>query len=205
MWKIGITVVSLLMILSFALYGQSLVPESQSESEEDDALAEEAMTAEPDTSLGEEPVPEDQAIPEEEEAVEEAEEEQAAEAEETPEAKEPVRLEEVLKASRAGTSEEETTGAKEITREDLLEVLDQVHGKRGRRQFKAAYWAAGLEGDKKKIYDTYGHPSSRYREDRAGVVVERWTYIDQGKQFIFQGNKLTRTRRFEPGTTPGYP
>jgi hypothetical protein len=91
----------------------------------------------------------------------------------------------------------------EVTREDLLETLSEVHGKRGRRIFKAAYWAAGLESDMKKIYDTYGYPSSRYREEKAGVMLEKWTYLDAGKQFVFRDNRLTKTKRFNPGSAVG--
>lgn len=91
----------------------------------------------------------------------------------------------------------------EITQEDLLEAQDSVHGKRGRRLFKTAYWAAGLTGDMKSIYDSYGYPSSRYREQKAGVVLEKWTYLEAGRQFIFRDNKLTRTRRFSPGSALG--
>ena len=106
------------------------------------------------------------------------------------------------------TSEEsdvEITPAEEeeITQEDLLEAQDSVHGKRGRRLFKTAYWAAGLTGDMKRIYDSHGYPSSRYREQKVGVVLEKWTYLEAGRQFVFRGNKLTRTRRFNPGSTIG--
>lgn len=91
----------------------------------------------------------------------------------------------------------------EITREDLLERLSEVRGKRGRRMFKAAYWAAGLEADMKRIYDTYGYPSSRYREEKAGVILEKWTYLEAGKQFVFRDNRLARTREFNPGSATG--
>jgi hypothetical protein len=91
----------------------------------------------------------------------------------------------------------------EITQEDLLEAQDSVHGKRGRRLFKTAYWVAGLTGDMKRIYDSYGYPSGRYREHKVGVILEKWTYNEAGRQFIFNGDRLTRTRRFNPGSALG--
>jgi hypothetical protein len=97
----------------------------------------------------------------------------------------------------------EATQKGEKTREELLENLDEVHGKRGRRLFRTAYWAAGLQGDMRAIYDSYGYPSSRYREVKAGVNYERWTYLDAGKQFIFRDGRLIRTREFNPGSATG--
>jgi hypothetical protein len=105
------------------------------------------------------------------------------------------------------TSEKSATEIKsadeEITQEDLLEAQGSVHGKHGRRLFKTAYWAAGLAGDMKSTYDAYGYPSSRYREEKAGVVFEKWTYLEAGLQFTFRGDKLMATRRFNPGSALG--
>jgi len=98
---------------------------------------------------------------------------------------------------------EDTLAVEEMTREDLLEVQASVRGKRGRRLFKTAYWAAGLTGDMRAIYDSYGYPSSRYREDKAGVMLEKWTYLEAGRQFVFRDKKLARTRRFNPGSAVG--
>jgi hypothetical protein len=67
-----------------------------------------------------------------------------------------------------------------------------VEGKRERKQARMEAWVAGLEGDKKRIYAQYGHPSSRYREDVMGTVVEKWVYAGSGKIFTFKGNKLIR-------------
>ena len=97
----------------------------------------------------------------------------------------------------------DTLASEEVTKEDLLEAQASVRGKRGRRLFKTAYWAAGLTGDMKAIYDSYGYPSSRYREEKAGVMLEKWTYLDAGRQFTFRDNKLARTRRFNPGSAVG--
>jgi hypothetical protein len=101
------------------------------------------------------------------------------------------------------TAPGETSEEREVTRQDLLEQLDEVHGKRGRRLFKAAYWAAGLEGDMKVIYQEHGHPSGRYREVKAGVVFETWTYLDTGKRFVFRDGEIAGTRDFNPGSVLG--
>jgi hypothetical protein len=97
----------------------------------------------------------------------------------------------------------DTLAAENITQEDLLEVQASVHGRRGRRLFKNAYWAAGLTGDMKKVYGSHGYPSSRYREQKAGVLLEKWTYLEEGKQFTFRDSRLTRTREFNPGSALG--
>lgn len=98
---------------------------------------------------------------------------------------------------------EVTQPEEEVTQEDLLETQDSVHGKRGRRLFKTAYWAAGLKGDMKEVYKAYGYPSSRYREEKVGIVLEKWTYLEEGRQFVFRGGKLSGTRRFNPGSAAG--
>jgi len=67
-----------------------------------------------------------------------------------------------------------------------------ARGKRGRRVAREEAWVMGLEGDKKRIYERYGHPSGRYREASMGVVLEKWVYSDKGKTFTFRGNKLAR-------------
>ena len=67
-----------------------------------------------------------------------------------------------------------------------------ARGKRGRRLTRVDAWVSGLEGDKKRIYERYGHPSGRYREESMGSVVEKWVYSDKGKTFTFKGNKLVR-------------
>jgi hypothetical protein len=97
----------------------------------------------------------------------------------------------------------ESQTEEEVTQEDLLETRDSVHGKRGRRLFKTAYWAAGLTGEKKEVYESYGYPSSRYREEKAGIILEKWTYLEDGKQFIFRDDMLWRTREFNPGSAVG--
>jgi hypothetical protein len=89
----------------------------------------------------------------------------------------------------------------EVTQEDLLETKGTVHGAGSRARFRTAYWAAGLEGDMKAIYDRYGYPSARYREEKMGRVEEKWTYIEAGKQFTFSGSKMTREQRINTRST----
>jgi hypothetical protein len=106
---------------------------------------------------------------------------------------------EAVYAQETGTAEEE-----EISQEDLLKARGTVHGKRGRRNFKTAYWAAGLEGDMKEIYEAYGYPSARYREEKMGRIEEKWTYIEAGKRFTFRDGKLLNERDYVPSMTPAY-
>jgi len=94
----------------------------------------------------------------------------------------------------------QTTSIASTAREDSLAVLRSLHGKRERRLFRLQQWAKSLKGDMKRIYDTYGFPSSRYREATMGRVVERWTYLSRGLEFTFQDTRLIRTRRFIPAT-----
>ena len=54
------------------------------------------------------------------------------------------------------------------------------------------------------IYDRYGYPSARYREEKMGRVEEKWTYIDAGKQFTFSGSKMTREQRINTRLTSTY-
>jgi hypothetical protein len=73
-----------------------------------------------------------------------------------------------------------------------IETEKIVRGKRGRRLTRVDAWVAGLDGDKKRIYERYGHPSGRYREESMGTVVEKWVYSGKSKTFTFKGNKLVR-------------
>jgi hypothetical protein len=67
-----------------------------------------------------------------------------------------------------------------------------ARGKRSRRLTRVDAWVSGLEGDKKRIYERYGHPTSRIRQESMGSVVEKWTYSGTGKTFTFKGNRLVR-------------
>jgi hypothetical protein len=84
----------------------------------------------------------------------------------------------------------------DVTQQDLLKTRGSIHGAGNRARFRTAYWAAGLTGDMKKVYDEYGYPSSRYRVEKMGEIEEKWTYLGAGKQFTFRGNRLVRDQRF---------
>ncbi|MFC1800401.1 hypothetical protein ACFL2Z_05815 [Candidatus Eisenbacteria bacterium] len=101
-------------------------------------------------------------------------------------------------AAVAGAEEDE------VTQEDLLKTKGTVHGAGDRAKFRTAYWAAGLQGDMKEIYNRYGYPSARYREEKMGRVEEKWTYLEAGKQFTFSGSKMTRERKTNTRSTSTY-
>jgi hypothetical protein len=67
-----------------------------------------------------------------------------------------------------------------------------VKSKRERKVERINNWVEGLEGDKAKIYELYGYPSGKYREEAMGTVIERWVYPEHGVTFKFKGNKLIR-------------
>ncbi len=85
----------------------------------------------------------------------------------------------------------------EVTQDDLLKTRGTVHGAGARARFRTAYWAAGLKGDMKAVYDEYGYPSSRYRVEKLGVIEEKWTYLGAGKQFTFRGMDMVREQRIK--------
>jgi hypothetical protein len=68
------------------------------------------------------------------------------------------------------------------------------------RAYRLKLWAALLRGDMKDVYNTYGAPSTRYRESTMGRVVEKWVYAGRGKEFSFEGGKLGKTVDFRPGS-----
>lgn len=88
-----------------------------------------------------------------------------------------------------GEVEEETVGG-----------LRLAKGKHGRKMWRSTYWVSQLSGDKARVFDAWGMPSSRYREEAMGRVTEMWTYHDQGMEITFEGDKIIRTKRFTPGT-----
>ena len=67
-----------------------------------------------------------------------------------------------------------------------------VTSKRERKAERMTNWVEGLDGDKARIYELYGYPSGKYREEVMGTVVERWVYPEHGVTFKFKGNKLIR-------------
>ncbi len=86
---------------------------------------------------------------------------------------------------------------------DLLSQRKVVASELERRQFRIKWWAAHLPDDMRDVYDEYGYPSSRYREEVMGRLVERWTYLGQGRRFAFKDGQLIEERQFSPGTFKG--
>jgi len=75
-------------------------------------------------------------------------------------------------------------------REAPVETI--ARGRRGRRLSRIDAWVAGLTGDKKRIYEEYGHPSGRFRHEVMGTVTEEWVYAGRNKTFRFRGDHLLR-------------
>jgi hypothetical protein len=90
--------------------------------------------------------------------------------------------------------------------EEMVGGLRLTKGKHGRKMWRTNYWVNSLTGDKAKVFDSYGMPSSRYREETMGRVEETWTYLEQGLEIVFSGDNIARTKRSFPtrGPDPGY-
>ena len=86
---------------------------------------------------------------------------------------------------------------------ELLSERKVVASELERRQFRIKWWAAHLPDDMRDVYDEYGYPSSRYREEVMGRLVERWTYVKHGRRFTFRDGLLMESRQFSPGTFKG--
>ena len=93
-------------------------------------------------------------------------------------------------AYAAGESAAEETEQETEQPDDETKKL--VRSKRERKVERRTNWIEGLEGDKARIYELYGYPSGKYREEVMGTVIERWVYPEHGVTFKFKGKKLTR-------------
>jgi len=82
--------------------------------------------------------------------------------------------------------------------EEMVGGLRLARGKHGRKVWRATRWVDQLTGDKARVFDAYGMPSSRYREEVMGRVQEMWTYQEQGLEITFEGGKIVRTKEFIP-------
>ncbi|MGD8628224.1 MAG: hypothetical protein PVH52_04020 [bacterium] len=78
------------------------------------------------------------------------------------------------------------------TEKPAEETKKFITSKHERKVERRNNWIEGLEGDKARIYELYGYPSGKYREEVMGAVIERWVYPEHGVTFKFKGNKLTR-------------
>jgi hypothetical protein len=86
--------------------------------------------------------------------------------------------------------------------EEIVGGLRLATGKHGRKMWRIAFWVNTLTGDMARVFDSYGVPSSRYREETLGRVEETWTYLSEGLAITFHGDKIVRTREFMPTTGP---
>ena len=69
-----------------------------------------------------------------------------------------------------------------------------VKGKKERKQVRKANWYLSLQGDRLRIRHEMGHPTYRIYELSMGVRTELWTYPEQNRMYVFQGDKLIETR-----------
>jgi hypothetical protein len=78
---------------------------------------------------------------------------------------------------------------------DAVYYPPQVTGKRERSNLRHFLYVKNLSGDKLAVYDEFGYTPYRLRLNEYGVVRERWTYNELGKQFVFdQEGNLVETR-----------
>lgn len=103
-------------------------------------------------------------------------------------------------AQETSSSSSQTEYVPGETEEEIVGGLRLAKGKHGRKMWRTTRWVDQLSGDKAKVFDSYGMPSSRYREETLGRVEETWTYLDQGVEITFQGDSIVRTKRITPGT-----
>ena len=81
-------------------------------------------------------------------------------------------------------------------RVEITTVVYPVKGEQERKQVRYARWRLLLDGDRRTVYDNEGWPTYRTREDFAGAVTERWTYPEQHRTYVFEGDRLVRTELF---------
>ena len=93
-------------------------------------------------------------------------------------------------AATSSNAEPEVKDSEEVRNTHEVPTETVAKGKRGRRLTRVDAWVAGLEGDKKKVFEKYGHPSGRYREEKMGTIIETWVYEGTDKKFRFKGNRL---------------
>lgn len=105
-----------------------------------------------------------------------------------------------LAQETSSSSSDETVYVPGEVDEEIVGGLRLTKGKHGRKMWRTTRWVNMLTGDKAKIFDAWGMPSTRYREDKMGRVTEMWTYQDQGMEITFEGDTIIRTTRFTPGT-----
>ncbi len=72
-------------------------------------------------------------------------------------------------------------------------ILLTVKGKRARKNLRFMNLRAAWGGDRSRIYETYGFPRYRHRENDQGIISEFWTYPEAYVTFVFRGDRLLRS------------
>ncbi len=79
------------------------------------------------------------------------------------------------------------------------EAVTPGKGKKGRKYLRHTYYVENLKNDKLAVYEDYGYPVHRLREYGYGRIIERWTYNELGREFVFDENSnLIETKTFWP-------
>jgi hypothetical protein len=79
------------------------------------------------------------------------------------------------------------------------EAVTLGKGQKGRRYLRHTYYVENLQSDKLAVYEEYGYPRHRLRENAYGRVTEHWTYNEYGLEFVFDQNSvLVETKTFWP-------
>jgi len=95
-------------------------------------------------------------------------------------------FEEAIALAEAG----EASVALSKRRVEITTVVYPVKGEQERKQVRYARWRLLLDGDRRDVYDSQGWPTSRTRVNFAGSVTERWTYPEQHRTYVFEGDRL---------------
>ena len=79
------------------------------------------------------------------------------------------------------------------------DAVTVYRGKRGRRLLRHELLVKKWRNDKLSVYEEYGFPVHRLREEAYGRILEHWTYYEHGVEFVFdEDHNLVKTRTFWP-------
>lgn len=73
-----------------------------------------------------------------------------------------------------------------------------VTGVRHRKNLRHLLLAGNLKGDKKTVYKEFGYTPHRLRLSAAGVRTERWQYLEEGVEFVFDMDGMLVDKREIP-------
>jgi hypothetical protein len=68
---------------------------------------------------------------------------------------------------------------------DIIYYPPQITGARYRKNLRHDLYVKNLTGDKLDVYQEYGFPVHRVRENGYGQVREHWFYYEAGTEFVF--------------------